>query len=192
MLELNSYIFNFLHSFSYIPFVGYLADFPIFFLPLFLVGIWLYYTFWKGEDDKRIELLHIFYACALALAFSYIIKQFVDIERPERYLEETANLIMHNIPEKSFPSDHATVSLAFAISLLFMNFTRTWYIFLGFAIIMNICRVIVGVHWPLDIIAGMVTGILWAYIFFMYLEKVKLVKKLDTLIIKVIKIIRLY
>jgi undecaprenyl-diphosphatase len=176
---------------SSIPF-KILADLPIFFLPLFLVGTWLYQTFWKEKEDTRVQLLHIFYACTLALAFSYTIKQFVDIERPEGYLEQAGNLIMHTIPAKSFPSDHATVSLAFTISLLFTKFTKTWYIFLGFAIIMNISRIIVWVHWPLDIIAGAITGILWAYIFFRYLEKVKLVKKLDTLIIKTMKIIKLY
>ena len=123
MLEFNSFIFSRLHSFSDIPFIGVVADLPIFFIPLFLSGLWLYYSFSKhSTNDKRQDLLHIFYACVVGIILSYIIKQFIDIERPESYLDQTANLIMGTIPEKSFPSDHATVSMAFATSLLFTNF----------------------------------------------------------------------
>jgi membrane-associated phospholipid phosphatase len=143
MLELNSYIFNILNSFSTIPGISLLADLPILFLPLFLSGMWIYCTFKDIENDVRIKLLHIFYACALGLIFSYIIKQFVDIERPESYLEQTGNLIMHTIPKKSFPSDHATVSMAFATALFFTGFKRTFIIFTLYAVMMNISRIIV-------------------------------------------------
>jgi len=74
--------------------------------------------------DKRLDLLHIFYACIVGLIFSYIIKLFIDIERPESYLEQTGNLIMSTIPAKSFPSDHATVSFAFTISLFFVGYKK--------------------------------------------------------------------
>ena len=153
MLELNTFIFNMLHSFSDIPGIGLIADLPIFFIPVFLSGVWLLITFKKIQNDSRVALLHIFYACALGIILSYIIKQFVDIERPETYLEQTGHLIMGNIPEKSFPSDHATVSFAFTAALLFAGFKRVGYIFLLFALTMNIARIIVGVHWPLDILA---------------------------------------
>jgi len=85
-----------------------MADTPIFFLPVFLGAMWMYYTFKKSSDAKRWELMHIFYACLLWIIFSYIIKQFINIERPEIYLSATQNLIMSTIPAKSFPSDHAT------------------------------------------------------------------------------------
>lgn len=192
MLELNSFIFDVLRSFSGIPFIGVLADLPIFFIPLFLSGLWLQNTFWNTKDDQRLQLLHIFYACVVGVIFSYIIKQFVDIERPESYLEQTTHLIMNTIPQKSFPSDHATVSFAFAASLLFTSFTKTGYIFLIFAILMNISRIIVGVHWPLDILAGSLTGILAASVFFIYLKEVKLVKNVNALIINIMTKIKLY
>ncbi len=192
MLEINTLIFEYFSNFRNISGIWILADFPIFFLPVFLVFMWLYYTFNSKDTDYRWELMHIFYACVVGILFSYIIKQFVDIQRPDIYVSQTQNLIMSTIPAKSFPSDHATVSFAFTTALLFTSFKRIWYIFFPFVIIMNISRIIVWVHWPLDIIAGACTWILASYIFFHFLRKGKLVKKLDLLIIQIMKTLRLY
>lgn len=115
----------------------------------------MYLTFYKKDVlETRTQLLHIFYACVVGIIFSYIIKQFIDVERPDQYLESTKNLILSTIPEKSFPSDHATVSFAFVTALFFTGFQKLGYIFLPFVIVMNISRILVGVHWPLDILAG--------------------------------------
>ncbi len=211
LLELNSQFFDYMQGFSNIPYIGYIADLPIFFLPTFLAWMWIYYTFFQEKNTnllskikdkfssnetfytaKRLDLLHIFYACILGLVFSYIIKLFVDIDRPDTYLEQTWNLIMSTIPAKSFPSDHATVSFAFTISLFFAGFKKVGYIFLPFVIIMNISRIIAWVHWPLDILAGTIVGISAAIITFKYIVPLKLVKSGDILIIGIMKKLRLY
>ena len=211
LLELNSQIFDLFNSFSWLPFIGFMADFPILFLPLFLAGMWIYYTFFqnksygawqkikslasmwhKGHFDKRIDLLHIFYACIVWLIFSYIIKQFVDIERPAAYLEQTWNLIMSSIPAKSFPSDHATVSFAFTTALFFAGYKKVGLIFLPFVIVMNLSRIVVWVHWPLDILAGTINGIVAAVICFLYIVPSKLVKRIDIFIIRIMEKLRLY
>jgi len=211
ILELNSQIFDFLQWFSDIRIFSYLADLPIFFLPIFLAWMWVYYSFFYKKNlnfinkikekissdewyanQKRFDLLHIFYACIIGLVFSYIIKWFVDIERPESYLEQTGNLIMSTIPSKSFPSDHATVSFAFTISLFFAGYKKVWYIFLPCIIIMNISRIIAWVHWPLDILAGTIVWISASIITFKYIIPVKLVKSLDIFIIRVMKKLQLY
>jgi len=192
MLELNTIIFEYFSILRSFPGIWILADFPIFFLPIFLLGLWLYYTFKNSTYDKRVELMHLFYACVLGLIFSYIIKQFVDIQRPESYLDQTQSLIMGTIPAKSFPSDHATISFAFTTWLFFTGFKRIGYIFLPFVIVMNISRIIVWVHWPLDIVAWMITWISASTIFFYFASKGKLVKKLDLIIISIMKTLRLY
>lgn len=113
MLELNTAVFVFLSQYNSLNGVGIIADFPIFFLPIFLVSMWLYYTFKKQDNAMREKLMYIFYSCVMGVIFSYIIKQFIEIERPESYLETTGHLIMSHLPEKSFPSEHANVSFAF-------------------------------------------------------------------------------
>ena len=208
MQDLNLAIFERLNGLSSDPLIAritpIIADFPIFFLPIFLWGLWLYYTFsapphplkkWEEtsyKDKKRLELMHIFYACLLGMILSFIIKQFVDIERPESYIESTKDMLLGRIPEKSFPSDHATISFAFTIALLFTKFYKVGYIFLPFVIVMNISRIIVWVHWPLDIFAWTILWTVSAIIFFTYFRRLKLVKSLDESIIKLMKYLHLY
>ena len=49
---------------------------------------------------------------------------------------------MSHVPDASFPSDHATVSIAFLTSLFLANYKRIGLIFLPFVIIMNLSRII--------------------------------------------------
>lgn len=195
MLELNTQLFYYLHSFSQNTAGGKIfwifADFPIFFLPLFLSGMWLYYTFTKSPVTNKIMLLHIFYACVFAIIGSYIIKSFIDIDRPEQYLKNTSELLLSKIPAKSFPSDHASVSFAFLTALFFTNYKKVWYVFLPLVIVMNISRIIVWVHWPLDILAGSILGIISSLLFFTYISQLKFVKTLDSFIIKILHFIKL-
>jgi len=188
MLDLNTQIFEILNTLTENNLVATLspliADFPIFFIPLFLSGLWIYHSFTKQNSKQKHQLLYIFYACVTGIVLSYIIKMFVDIERPDMYVESTKNLIMNKIPEKSFPSDHATVSFAFVSALFYTSYKKVWYFFLPLVIIMNISRIIVGVHWPLDILVGSILWIFSAYIFFTYIKQLKLVKSCNLFIMK--------
>lgn len=66
-------------------------------------------------------------------------------------------LVFHNPLEGSFPSGHATIMFALAFSLFFTNI-RWGVIYLFLATISSMSRIIVGVHFPFDIIAGMLVG----------------------------------
>ncbi len=59
---------------------------------------------------------------------------------------------------RSFPSGHA--AFFFALATIIFLFHKKWGIayFLG-AIIISISRIMAGVHWPMDILGGLVAGI---------------------------------
>lgn len=63
----------------------------------------------------------------------------------------------------SFPSGHAAAAFALAAALFFMHRRGSAWLFAGAALV-AIGRVFVGVHWPSDIIAGAVIGVLSAYL----------------------------
>ncbi len=67
--------------------VGCLADLPIFFLPVFLVTMWLCYHF-KQKNNKagKEKLLLMAYSSVFAVAINMVIQQFVDFSRPESAL----------------------------------------------------------------------------------------------------------
>lgn len=195
MQELNKDLFIYINSlieYDYIRiFTLIFADLPIFFLPIFLILLWIYYTFKEKNIEKKNNLLYIFYASVIAMITNFIIKLFVDIERPDTASDWSSNLILDKIPENSFPSDHAAISIAFAISLFFAWYKKTWVIFLVLAIFMNFSRIVVGVHWPLDILAWTLIWVLSAIVSFKLLKKLELINKLNILIIRVASLIKL-
>lgn len=202
MQEINKELLTYLTWFSNIGFIEkniwLLSDLPIFFLPIFLIWAWIYYTYKKDEKnniftskDKKENLLFIFYSTVFALIISLIIQQFVDIDRPETHINNAWKLLMDHIPDASFPSDHATVSFAFLVSLFFAWYKNIWLMFLPFVLIMNISRVIAWVHWPFDILAWALVWTIASYITFKYIFGIEIVKKINNYIIKYLKHIKM-
>ncbi len=69
----------------------------------------------------------------------------------------------------SFPSGHSAFFFAMATAIYFYN--KKWGIgFFLAAVLMNISRVIAGVHYPMDIIGGAIVGMAVAYIVFYFAE----------------------
>ena len=74
--------------------------------------------------------------------------------------------LMSDSDEKSFPSGHVTFFMLFGLILAaYFNSWPIFLIFLSLNIVMGISRVILGVHFPTDVIFGFVFGFLYALLF---------------------------
>ena len=108
------------------------------------------------------------YLRAISAAFlGYSISQWISIinfrPRPFTFLENV-NLLISKSPEsKSFPSDHATLAFAIAVSLILSGERKWGTVALVAAVFVALGRVYVGVHFPLDILAGALLGTGSAY-----------------------------
>ena len=73
--------------------------------------------------------------------------------RPRPYTLHAAHLLVSPSIDPSFPSDHATFSLALALPILVVNkyFGR---VMIGMSLLLCFARVYVGLHYPLDIVGG--------------------------------------
>lgn len=195
MQELNKELLIYLNSLLDFPIIENIsllfADIPIFFLPLFLVITWVYYTYKDKNIKKKKDLLFLFYSCIIAIVINFIIQYFIHIDRPETVIEWVWKLLLDHIPNASFPSDHAAVSVAFLLGLFYARFTKTAIFFAIPVIIMNISRVILGVHWPLDILCGMLIWIISALISFKILKKINIVENLNNYLLKIASYIKL-
>ena len=84
------------------------------------------------------------------------IKLSVDRPRPFEVLPEADPLIVASVGT-SFPSGHASMSAAGAIVLASLA-PRAWPLLALLAVVIAVSRVYVGVHYPLDVLAGLALG----------------------------------
>jgi len=97
------------------------------------------------------------------MAVSFVLLQFMSFlnvdHRP--FMDHHLTQLLAHAPGKSFPSDHTTVSTAIAIGVLFFTrFKKVGALLLVAAVVIGTSRVYVGVHYPADILGGLLTGFL--------------------------------
>ncbi len=114
--------------------------------------------------------------------FANIIKLTVQRPRPCQiiYLLKEMNFIATHCGAYGFYSAHAANSMAvvvFACLILkHINRFKPWYGVLGicFVILVSISRIMVGVHYPLDIFIGWIIGIIFAYLIYVVYRLVEI------------------
>lgn len=88
-----------------------------------------------------------------------LIRFFYSRPRPFSVLE-IQPLLQHGAAG-SFPSGHMAFYFALALAVFFINKRWGWR-FLVVALVIGLARIFVGVHWPLDIVGGIIIGIVSA------------------------------
>src|SRR3954452_3048063 len=132
----------------------------------FAVAAWLW---WRGRQRLAgALLLIILFGRALAEAQKYTIARV----RPD--LE--AHLVV--VQTSSFPSGHATSSMIFYLTLA-MALTRDsrWHRSAAvgailLSLLIGVSRIMLGVHWPSDVVGGWAFGLLWVLLTLRLAERV--------------------
>lgn len=118
---------------------------------------WLLIIDWRGAFKVLLSLILV---VAISDLVCYrIIKKHVERPRPKDNSELVGQLrLIGQAQGTSFPSNHTSNCFAAAVVLI-GNFRRR-YLFYTFAGLIGYSRIYLGVHYPSDVIAGAIIGIL--------------------------------
>ncbi|QIZ10579.1 undecaprenyl-diphosphatase [Priestia megaterium] len=121
---------------------------------LFFAGIIFYWFYRKSSQNRKMVVEAILAAC-VALSINGEIGHFFYRNRP--FVTHHVNWLIPHVKNASFPSDHATA--AFVIATAIWNWKRRdGWLWLVLAAGIALSRVWTGVHYPLDVAAGMLIG----------------------------------
>lgn len=145
------------------------------FLAIYLINLILLLIVVISAIRRKIS---IFLFAVLSGLLGFLISQAIAAvnfrPRPFVFLEGVNLLISKSSLSKSFPSDHATLSFAFAASLFFFGEKKWGVVALVMAFFVSLGRVYVGVHFPFDVLGGAALGVCSALIVDKIWQKIKL------------------
>lgn len=129
----------------------YIAKYLIFLTPVFLM-IYI----WK-HDNKKLALIEsclIGGGAALGWVLANIIKNILKIPRPEI----ATDVLFRNESLYSFPSGHTTFFFTLG-TMMFFYHRKISYVIFALGALVGYCRVLINVHFPIDILGGIAIGI---------------------------------
>lgn len=127
---------------------------------------------------KKTRLMGLCVILSLAaglLAGNVFLKNMIARERP-CWIDSSVPLLIHNPRDYSFPSGHTLASFEGAVSIWLYN--RKWgTAALILAALIGFSRMYLFVHFPTDVLGGLVLGVLIAFFIHFMVEKGKNFKK---------------
>jgi undecaprenyl-diphosphatase len=111
-----------------------------------------------GSMRPKLAALSAALSAPLALLVNMVLGQLWSHDRPFVDHPHQTVLLVHHAPNNSFPSDHASVAFAVAFAVLAFH-RRLGLLLVAAAIAIGVARILVGVHYPVDVAASVLVGL---------------------------------
>ncbi|WP_003542441.1 phosphatase PAP2 family protein [Desulfotomaculum nigrificans] len=134
-----------------------------------LLFVIAWFTLPKKDVNRRHALVIMGAAGVLGLALNLLISQFWFRARPFTVLQQgTFTQLISHSADASFPSDHTTGGFAFAAGSWGKADYWVRISFTLLAVLTGVARICAGIHWPTDVLGGIVVGtfsgrIMWKF-----------------------------
>lgn len=173
MFNLNYSIFNTLYNLARsVPYLEWVYVFLASYLPYIIVAVFVYELL-RIKDLKR--RFYIFFTAIISTLLSwgvitYCFHFFLHSARPFIALGSVNGTstpavvpLIHAVATSSFPSGHMAFLIPIALVAFLLNKrVGSWLTIL--TVFVGLGRIAVGVHWPSDILGGIVVGIISYFI----------------------------
>jgi undecaprenyl-diphosphatase len=115
-----------------------------------------------GNEKIRFIGIQIAVTLIISQGIAYSLKAILSRERPYNILKNL-NTFGITLKDYSFPSGHSSASFSIATTLA-LNMPKLSLLIFAVALIIGISRIYLGVHYPTDVAAGIILGIISAIV----------------------------
>lgn len=170
--ELNVNLFRAINDLGKdFPFLNPISIFVAEYMVYFLIIAVLLFWFTKSANNRVMVV-----SASMSFILAEIIGKFCGLlySNKQPFVELThVNKLIEKTVGNSFPSDHTMLFFTFCFSFFFFGkkFKYFWAIL---AICVALSRILVGVHYPFDVLAGATIGILSAYTCYRFVPRYKI------------------
>lgn len=142
---------------------AFTAETGAYVVPVVLVVLFLL----RGRS--REDSLFIFFATLLGIGAAHFVQPLYVHDRPFMIYDT----LLADATGDTFPSQHASTLFPFSLAFLYRGRRRLGAIFLGWAVVNAFSRVTVGYHFPLDILAGFIIGVVMVWSLGQYQDRIE-------------------